>query len=370
MTDKNKMSLLAHLDELRNVILVSLISLIPTTVVGWLLKEQVYNLVLSPLLEINPNFQPIVLKPTDVFFVYMKISLAVGFALASPIIVWQIWKFVVPALKDHEKKILRWVVPSSIILFFIGIVFAYYTVFKVGVLFFYYFDQGTVAPMYGMREYWNFALSFLVPFGVVFELPVVILVLSKLGVITPKWLATNRKYAILIIFISATIITPPDVISQILMAVPMILLYEISIIIAKIFGGANKVESSETLPETSDEHSQNEISEVRSSEEASISELTSNAQVSTSVESASEQIPLSEESLSEQVPGSEESLTEDSVAVEETVQKETPESEAAPEKDYVVSDYEDLDYPVEKKREARLQSILDEIQNANKNEQK
>lgn len=245
MSEK-EMSLLGHLEELRWVIIKSLLSLIPGFAIGWYFRETIMQILLKPLLDINPNFKPIVLKPTDVFFVYVKIAFVTGIVLASPYIIYQIWSFIEPALKPHEKKIVGRILPAAVLLFFTGLIFAYFTVFKIGTVFFWGFGGEAVAPMYGMQEYWNFTLAFLLPFGLVFELPIVVSILAKLGLVTPEFLKKNRKFAILLIFVIAAFLTPgPDIISQLLMAAPMIILYEISIWLARIVKPINRFEEEE-----------------------------------------------------------------------------------------------------------------------------
>lgn len=161
--------------------------------------------------------------------------MAVGFVIALPYILYQIWSFVLPALKAKEKQALGTIVPASVILFVVGIGFAYFTVFQVGLKFFWAFaESSNIQQIYGMDEYLSFCIAFLLPFGLIFELPIVVLVLAKMGLVSPKFLASKRRYALLIIFVIAAVLTPgPDIISQVMMAAPMYILFEISIFLAR-----------------------------------------------------------------------------------------------------------------------------------------
>ena len=152
-----------------------------------------------------------------------------------PVIIYQIWKFVNPGLLKIERHYLYWIIPGSYLLFVTGITFAFFAVLPVGMKFLLSYGAENIQPMLSVSAYVSFVMSFLLVFGIVFQLPLVILLLTKLGVVTPEWLVTNRKYAILGIFILSGILTPgPDIFSQFLMAIPTLLLYELSILISKL----------------------------------------------------------------------------------------------------------------------------------------
>jgi len=223
---------MGHLEELRKVILISLLSLIPTTAIGWFFKDWVLEMLTRPLREINPEFKLLALGLVSPFFVFFKLAIGIGIILALPVILYQVWSFVLPALKRNERRVLAIIVPSSVLLFIAGVLFGYFTVFQIAVKFLWQFavDTGSVIPSYALQDYLSFAVGFLLGFGAVFELPIVILTLAKLGIVTPRFLAAKRKYALLIIVVIAAFLTPgPDVISQLLMAAPMYILYEASI---------------------------------------------------------------------------------------------------------------------------------------------
>ena len=239
MSDKN-MTILQHLEELRKVLIISLISLIPTTLIAWLFRDYLLGILINPLREKSPDFSLKFFGPTEAFFTFLKLSVASGFILALPIILYQVWKFVLPALKQNEKKVLLLVVPSSMLLFIGGIIFAYFTVFKIALFFFLGFGGEFADPLLRLSDYLSFTITFLLPFGLVFQLPLVIFFLTKLDIISPQVLAKKRKYALFIIIIVSTILTPPDIISQLLMSGPVYLLYEVSIWISLIVGRKKK----------------------------------------------------------------------------------------------------------------------------------
>lgn len=230
------MSIIAHLEELRKALVISILSFVPASIIGWFLKDYTLELLLAPLKAINPGFKLLVLGPADKLVVDLKVAMFVGITFAMPVIIWQLWSFISPALKPKERKALVFLVPASVILFVVGVLFSYFTAFSTGIRFFYgYLDPtaGYIQATYGLKEYIGFAVSFILPFGAMFELPILILVLAAMGIVTPGLLVAKRKYAVLIILIVAGIITPtPDVITQLFMALPMYLLFEVSILLA------------------------------------------------------------------------------------------------------------------------------------------
>jgi sec-independent protein translocase protein TatC len=160
--------------------------------------------------------------------------------LASPVIIYQFWMFIAPGLYDREKKLLVPIVFLSSIFFVGGALFGYFIVFPYGFDFFLGFATETIRPMPSMKEYLSFSAKLLLAFGLVFELPLVITFLAKLGIVSVPFLKKNRKYALLLFFVGAAILTPPDVVTQVMMALPLMVLYEISIIGARIFGRKEK----------------------------------------------------------------------------------------------------------------------------------
>ncbi|MBU1248389.1 MAG: twin-arginine translocase subunit TatC [Proteobacteria bacterium] len=174
--------------------------------------------------------------PPEAFFAEVKVAVVAGIFLVSPYVFFQIWRFVAPGLYSHER---RWVWPIAMIsaLFFVtGSSFGYFVVFPVGFEFFAQFTSDSISFMPKLSEYLSFALKLLIAFGVAFELPVFIFFLARLGIVTGRGLMKKSKYFILIAFIVGAVLTPPDPVSQALMAGPLILLYAIGVVIAFLFG--------------------------------------------------------------------------------------------------------------------------------------
>jgi sec-independent protein translocase protein TatC len=155
--------------------------------------------------------------------------------LATPVLVYQFWMFVAPGLYTHERKLLVPVILLCSLFFVGGAIFGYFIVFPYGFKFFLGFATESIRPMPAMKEYFSFSAKLLIAFGLVFELPIVITFMAKLGIVSVEFLKKNRKYAILLFFAGSAMLTPPDVVTQIMMALPLMLLYEVSIIGARVF---------------------------------------------------------------------------------------------------------------------------------------
>lgn len=229
------MSIWGHIGELRSVLLRSLASLAIGVVGISFWARPLYDLIVKPLHDYQPDAQLVTHSPPEAFVVYLKISLLGGFVLVSPFILWQVLNFVLPGLKPAEK---RWAVPGLLIgllLFCSGVVFAYTLVVPLALRFLWEFNAYLgMEPFWRVGFYINFILSLFAVFGVMFELPLVVTIFARLGVASPEFLRQKRKYAIVGLVGLSAVITPPDVITQILLAVPLILLYEVSILLAKL----------------------------------------------------------------------------------------------------------------------------------------
>ena len=190
-------------------------------------------IITEPMRDLNENL--VVTGVTEAFFVKLKLAFYGGFILAFPIIVWAIWRFFKPALYPHERKYILVLFPISIGLFAGGALFAYFGVLRLILNFLIYIKGETLEAMFKIDQYVSFVVAFTVPFGLVFELPVVVYFLRKMGWVSYEAMARNRKYALLVIVILAAVLTPgPDPFSQMLMAGPVYLLYEISVWVAKM----------------------------------------------------------------------------------------------------------------------------------------
>jgi sec-independent protein translocase protein TatC len=233
---EEKMPFTSHLEELRTRIIRIMIAAAIGFGVCWYFKEWLFQIITRPLYQVlPPNSFMIYTSLPEAFFNYMKISFYGSLFLTSPYILYQLWKFISPGLYKSEKKYMIPFVISSTILFICGILFGYYLALPPAFSFFVEFSSDFLKPMFSLREYLSLSLKLLLAFGVSFQLPVVIFFLARIGVVSSKMLSRNRRYAILIIFIAAAILTPsPDALTQIIMAIPLMGLYEIGIIVAKL----------------------------------------------------------------------------------------------------------------------------------------
>ena len=170
----------------------------------------------------------------EMFFTYIKTAFVGGIVLSSPFIFHQLWLFIAPGLYQHEKRYLIPFVLSSSLLFLAGTLFAYFVVFPFGFKFFLGFANDYIQALPSVKQYFSFSIKLLLAFGLIFQLPVVVFFISKMGLLGPDTLKKNRKYALLLIFVIAAILTPPDVITQFMMAGPLLILYEISIWVSAI----------------------------------------------------------------------------------------------------------------------------------------
>ena len=231
--DAGRMSFFEHLTELRTRIIWSLIPAAVGLGVSLYFTTNVMRF-LSRHLKTELVFT----TPTEAFWTYMKVAMILGVFIAMPVILWNVWAFVAPGLHKHERRYAAPFVIVGSLLFLAGGSFALFVIIPFAITFLVSFgqDQG-LKPMITISSYIDFIIKFTLAFGVVFELPVVITLLAMLGLVTPQFLSKNRKYAVLINFIIAAVLTPtPDVVNQTLMAGPLCILYELGIISARIFG--------------------------------------------------------------------------------------------------------------------------------------
>ncbi len=226
------MPLLKHLEELRKVLIISLIAVAAASVGAFFFCDKILALITKPVTDLG--YRLVFTGLTEGIFTKFKVALTAGLVIASPVVFWQFWRFLVPALYPHERRYAARLVPTAVLLFVAGIVFAYFTVFRLAVYFLIKL-AGEFEPMLTISRYFSFTLAFLLPFGLVFEFPLAVYFLTKIGVLTPEWLRRNRKYAIVLTFVLAAVLTPgPDPVSQIVMATPMLVLYEAGIIVARV----------------------------------------------------------------------------------------------------------------------------------------
>lgn len=181
----------------------------------------------------NPEFKLHYIGPLEGFTVKLKLSLYCGILIAFPFILFQLWKFVSVGLKDKERKLIVLYFPIAIVLFLVGVLFAYFITIPAGLLFLVNVSS-ELEPMIIISKYTSIVILLGLVFGVIFEMPLIILFLTKIGIVTPKFLAKKRKYAFFLVFVIAAVLTPPDIFTQILLAIPVILLYELSVLISRL----------------------------------------------------------------------------------------------------------------------------------------
>jgi sec-independent protein translocase protein TatC len=233
--DESRMSFMEHLGELRTRLMRSLLALLVGLGIALPFSQQIMDYLAKPARDTNHNL--VFLSLTEAFWVQMKIGLIVGLFVASPAILWQVWRFISPGLHVHEKKYAAPFVVIGTLLFVGGGAFSLKVVTPFAIQFLLSYERPGLQAMISIGNYIDFLLKFTVAFGAVFELPLVLTILARLGVVSPATLAKNRKYAILGAFIAAAVLTPtPDMFNQTLMAGPLILLYEVGILCARIFG--------------------------------------------------------------------------------------------------------------------------------------
>ena len=245
MSDK-KLPLTAHLEELRKRLIWSFLGIGVAFAISYAFIKEIVAILMRPLVQTLPKGSSLIFTAVpEAFFTYFKAAMLAGVFFSSPFILYQIWAFVSPGLYEREKKyILPYFFVSSV--FFLGgALFCYFIVFPVIFRFFLSFASQDIRPLPAIKEYITFTIKLLLAFGLLFQWPALILFLSRMGVVSAKTLSQNRKYAILAIFVAAAVLTPPDLVSQLLVAGPLLAMYEGSIWMAKFWGkkeGAEKKE--------------------------------------------------------------------------------------------------------------------------------
>jgi sec-independent protein translocase protein TatC len=227
MEDK-ELQLTEHLAELRKRVIISGLAFIVFFIVGFIYCEDIYQWFVKDL-----NVKLLVLGPSDIIWIYFMLATVVAIVGTIPILALQIWLFVRPALLPAERKITLSYIPALFFLFIIGLAFGYYVIFPMVYKFLVQLGGNMFVTSYTADRYFRFILNMTLPFGVLFELPIVVMFLTSLGIINPYVLAKIRKIAYFILVIIAVVITPPDFMSDFVVTIPLLLLYEISINISK-----------------------------------------------------------------------------------------------------------------------------------------
>jgi len=219
------MSFLEHLGELRNRIFRALLAVLLFFSIGWYFSRPIFRFFLAPILPFLNGRKPVFLEITEPFLLYMKVALLAGLFAASPVILYQVWAFISPGLYPSERRYAAPFIVLSSLFFIGGGLFGYYVAFPYAARFL-LSVAGDFEPALTVRSLFQFESKLILAMGLIFEMPVVIFVLAKIGVVTPEFLLRNFKYAVLVIFVVAAIITPtPDIITQCIFALPMVGLY-------------------------------------------------------------------------------------------------------------------------------------------------
>ncbi len=246
-----KMPLTQHLEELRWCLIKSLLAVAIGGVVAYNFSEVLFAILIRPLTAQNTGPVDLIgTGVTEAFFTKLKVSFIAGVFAGSPVIFYQVWKFIAPGLYESEKRLAMPFMIFATFFFIIGAAFCYFAVFPVGYAFFIeQYKSIAVQPNIRISEYLSFSSRMLLAFGATFELPVVTFFLARLGVVTHRIMLGYLRYAILIIFILAAVLTPgPDVASQLLMAGPLLILYAVSIGVAYVFGAKPSLEEAAEAP--------------------------------------------------------------------------------------------------------------------------
>lgn len=228
--------LIAHLIEMRDRLLRAVLAVLVIFLGVFYFANELYQIVATPLMEHLPEGASMIsTKPAGTFFTPMKLALVLSIFAAMPFILYQLWAFVAPGLYTHERKLIMPLLVSSTLLFYAGMAFAYYVVFPLMFAFFVTVAPEGVEVMTDISEYLDFVLKIFFAFGVAFEVPIATILLVRVGVTTPESLAQKRPYIIVGAFVIGMLLTPPDIISQTLLALPMWLLFEVGLIASRYF---------------------------------------------------------------------------------------------------------------------------------------
>ena len=226
--DDGSMTLIAHLTELRSRLIKSLIAVAVGSVVGYCFIGDIMHYLTLPAGKLY------YMQPSEAFFTYIKVAIVAGFLLALPVVFYQAWRFFLPALTRKERLVLGLVVPISVLLFFAGLAFSFFLVLPAGIRFFMSFGNGELEALFSVNRYFDFVISFVLPFGFVFELPLIITIRGKIGILSSRFLGKYQRIVIFLSFILGAIITPtPDIFTQSMIALPMIVLYEVGYLIVR-----------------------------------------------------------------------------------------------------------------------------------------
>lgn len=226
-SDDDDMSVLDHLTELRTRLIRSIIAIIACSCVTYFFDEKIMDFLMAPAGQLY------FMQPGEAFFSYAKVVLFSGFLVATPVVFYQMWRFFVPAFTRRERMILGILVPSSVLLFYVGLAFSFFLIVPLGIKFFMGMGSETLTPLFSVEKYLDFIITFLLPFGLAFELPIIIIIMAQLGMVTSEKMGKYFRYVFLVSFVIGALLTPPDIISQITLALPLTALYGLSYFVVR-----------------------------------------------------------------------------------------------------------------------------------------
>ena len=232
--EEKEMTFLEHLEELRWRIIFALIGIFVGTIIAWIFIDYfIDSILLFPAK--NAGFKLQNLRPFGQLFLYFEVAMIIGVIISFPNVVYQLWKFISPALHYTENKYVKWIVLFTTFCFICGVVFAYFVMLPLTLKFAAQFGSATIMNNFSIDEYFSIIMSVILGAGLVFELPMLSFFLSKIGILKPDYMRKYRRHAIVVIMFLAAILTPgTDPVSQILLAIPLVILYEVSILVSKI----------------------------------------------------------------------------------------------------------------------------------------
>lgn len=230
--EEQPLTFIEHLAELRRRLIILVVSVLAGTILSYQFVSQITELVMRPA----EGLQFVYLSPPELFLVYVKLSIVSGIILTLPITLGQVWLFLRPGLHSREKLYMGIALVTGVFFFVIGVFFAYLVILPLTIQFFTGITFPGVEPMFSVASYVGFITSILLSFGIVFEMPIVVVLLTQLNLLTAAGLKRNRKFIYLAIIVMAAVLSPPDLISQVLLGAPMMLLFELSVLVAIVIG--------------------------------------------------------------------------------------------------------------------------------------
>lgn len=221
------MSVIEHLTELRTRLIRSIIAILVCSCITYGFDEIIMDFLMAPAGKLY------FMQPGEAFFSYAKVVVFSGFLLATPVVFYQMWRFFVPAFTPRERLILGILVPSSVLLFYLGLAFSFFLIVPLGIKFFMGMGSEDLTPLFSVEKYLDFIITFLLPFGLAFELPIIIIIMAQLRIVTSQVLRKYFKYVFFFSFVIGALLTPPDVISQVTLALPLTALYGLSYLVVR-----------------------------------------------------------------------------------------------------------------------------------------